>query len=160
MLSVILGYWVMGGRHRDGDLEGQDLPGAGPVGQPIEVGDVAIGHPPFCGADEQGPPVRTAEHQRERGAVLWQFDALQNFAAFGDAGDREPGADPDRAFGVEADAVRGETAGEDPPVGQAPVGVDVERGERSGERLGDDQRPVIGRDDHAIGELDVAGDLA
>jgi hypothetical protein len=56
--------------------------------------------------------------------------------------------------------VRGESFGEDPAVGQAPVGVDAERGERSGERLGDDQRPVIGRDDHAVGELDVAGDLA
>ena len=54
----------------------------------------------------KGPPVRTAEHQRERGAVLGQFDALQNFAAVGDAGYREPGVGPDRAFGVEADAVQ------------------------------------------------------
>ncbi len=76
---------------------------------------MAVGWPPFGGQDEQGPLVRTAEHQRERGAVLGQFDALQNFAAFGDAGHREPGANPDRAFGVEADAVRGETVGEDPP---------------------------------------------
>src|SRR5450755_1012752 len=137
LASSATGSWAAGAGY--GDREGEDLPGAGPVGQPVEVGDVVIGRPPFGGHDEQGPPVRAAEHQRERGAVPGQFDALQNVAAVGDAGYREPGADPDRAFGVEADAVRGETGGEDPPAGQAPVGVDAERGERSGERLGDDQ---------------------
>jgi hypothetical protein len=68
--------------------------------------------------------------------------------------------DPDRAFGVEADAVGAEAVGEDSPVGSPSVCVDIERGEPAGERLGDDQRPVVGRDDHAVGELDVVGDLA
>jgi len=71
-----------------------------------------------------------------------------------------PVGDPDRAFGVEADAVGAEAVGEDSPVGSSSVCVDIERGEPAGERLGDDQRPVVGRDDHAVGELDVGGDLA
>jgi hypothetical protein len=33
-------------------------------------------------------------------------------------------------------------------------------GELAGERLGDDQCLVVRGDDHAVGELDVAGDLA
>ena len=40
------------------------------------------------------------------------------------------------------------------------VRFEVERGQASGERLGDDQRPVVRRDDHAVRELDVARDLA
>ena len=72
---------------------------------------MAVGDPPFGGHDEQGPPVRSAEHQSERRPVLAQFDALQDLAAVGDADDRVRvgGADPYRAVGVEADAVRAET---------------------------------------------------
>src|SRR5450631_1461398 len=61
------GSWPAGAGY--GDREGEDLSGAGPVGQPVEVGDVVIGRPPFGGHDEQSPPVRTAEHQRERARV-------------------------------------------------------------------------------------------
>jgi hypothetical protein len=123
---------------------GQDLSGAGPFGQPLEIGD-AVGRAPLDGQDEQGLPVRSAEHQRKRCPVLGKFDALQDFAALGDADRRVPGrADPDRTLGVQADAVRAEAVGEDPPVGQPSVGVDIERGQPARERLGDDQRPVIG----------------
>jgi predicted nucleic acid-binding protein len=83
------------------DREGEDLPGARPGGQPFEVGDVAVGWPPFGGADEQGPPVRAAEHQRERRPVLLEFDALQDLAALGDAVLRKrwiAGALSDRRF--------------------------------------------------------------
>jgi hypothetical protein len=85
---------------------------------------------PLGGADEQGPPVRAAEHQRERRPVLLEFDALQDRAALGDAGGREPArAHPHRAFGVQADAVRSKTLGEDPPPRQPAIGADAERGE-------------------------------
>ena len=51
---------------------------------------------------------------------------MQDLAALGDADDRVLAAgDPDRAFGVEADAVRAEAVGEDPPVGQPAAGIDV-----------------------------------
>jgi hypothetical protein len=116
---------------------------------------------PLGGADEQGPPVRAAERQGERRAVLAEFHALQDFAALGDADDREPaGLHPDRAFGVHADSVGAEARGEHPSSRQPAVGVDVERGEPARERLGDDQRPAVRSDDHAVRELDVAGDLA
>src|SRR5262252_8831984 len=151
--------WPAGAGYRD--RKGQDLPGAGPGGQPLEVAGDAVGLAPLGGHDEQGPPVRAAEHQRERCPVLTEFDALQDLAALGDADDRVlAGGDPDRAFGVETDSVRAEAVGEDSPVRQSSVGVDVERGETSGEGFGDDQRPVVGGDDHAVGELDVARDLA
>ena len=58
------------------------------------------------------------------------------------------------------DAVRADAVGPHPPVRQAAVGGDVEGGEAAGEGLGDDQRGVVGRDDHAVGELDAVGDLA
>ena len=58
-------------------------------------------------ADEQGPPVRAAEHQRERRPVLGHLDALQDRAARRDADDRAAGgAGPDRALGIHRDAVR------------------------------------------------------
>ena len=104
---------------------------------------------------------RAAEHQREWRPVLLEFDTLQDFAALGYAGDREPACGhPHRAFGVHADAVGPQTLGEHPPPRQPAVAVDVERGEPARERLGDDQRPAVRSDDHAVGELDVAGDLA
>src|SRR6516225_10285057 len=90
------------------DREGQDLSGARPAGQPLEILE-AVGIVPLGGHDEQGSPVRAAEHQRERGPVLAEFDALQDLAALGDADHRViRGADPDRAFSVEADAIRAE----------------------------------------------------
>ena len=67
---------------------------------------------------------------------------------------------PDSALRVEADAVRADAVGPHPPIRQAAVRGDVERGEAAGERLGDDQRRVVGRDDHAVGELDAVRDLA
>ena len=85
---------------------------------------------PLGGQDEQGSPVRTAEHQRERCPALGQFDALQDLTALGDAHEREPRGNPDRAFGVQADAIRGDALRENAPAGQPAVGVDVEGGER------------------------------
>ena len=67
---------------------------------------------------------------------------------------------PDCAIGVEADAVGADAVGPDAAVRQAAVGGDVEGGEAAGEGLGDDQRRVVGRDRHAVGELDLVGDLA
>jgi len=115
---------------------------------------------PLGGADEQGLPVRAAEHQRERRAVLVEFDPLQDFTTVGHPDNGESARlAPDRAVGVQADAVWPEPLGEHPPPRQSTVGVDVERGEPARERLGDDQRPAVGGDDHAVGELDVASDL-
>jgi hypothetical protein len=118
-------------------------PVRGPLASRSRLTTWSSGRPPFCGADEQGSPVWSAEHQRERGPALGQFAALQDFAALGDAGDREPSADPDRALGVEAGAVRSDSPREDPPAGQPSASVDVERGEPAGEGLGDNQRPVV-----------------
>src|SRR5439155_20657752 len=69
---------------------------------------------------------------------------------------------PDRAFGVETDAVRDAVAevGPHAPVGQAAVRGDVEGGEPLGVGLGDDQRSVVGCDEHAVGEREVVCDLA
>jgi len=92
--------------------------------------------------------------------VLAELGALQDVAALGDPDNRVPGGgDPDRALGVEADAVGAEMIGEHAPVRQPAVRADVERGEPARERLGNDQRPVVGCDDHAVRELDVVGDL-
>src|SRR5262249_3703606 len=44
--------------------------------------------------------------------------------------------------------------------GQAPAGVNIERGEPPGEGFGDDQRASVWGDDHAVGKLDVVCDLA
>ena len=143
------------------DGQHQDLSGARAVGQPVEVGGYAVGRPPFGGQDEQGPPVRAAEHQRERCPVLIELDPLQDLAAVGDPHDRGLArGHPDRALGVQADPVRSQVRGEHAPAGQPAVGVDVERGELASERLGDDQRPVVRGDDHAVGEGNVTGDLA
>src|SRR5262249_3956808 len=45
-------------------------------------------------------------------------------------------------------------------VGEAAVGADVEGAELAGKRFGDDERAVIGRDDHTVGEGNAVGDLA
>jgi hypothetical protein len=134
--------WPAGAGHCD--REGEDVPGARPCGEPFKVGDVVVGQVPLGGADEQGPPVRVAEHQRERRSVLLEFDPLQDFTSLGypDHG-KSARLDPDRAFGVHGDAVRCEPFGEHPSAGQAAVGLDVERGELACKRLSDDQRPAV-----------------
>src|SRR5206468_3566789 len=68
---------------------------------------------------------------------------------------------PDGVCGVEADTV-GETAvevGPYPPVRQAAVGRDVEGREPLAVRLRQDQRRVVGRHYHAVGECDALGYL-
>ena len=110
-ISQLPGSWPTGAGHLD--RESEDLSGAGPVDHPAEVGDVVIGWPPFGRADEQGAPVWSAEASA-RQSTLGQFDVLQDFASLDDPVDGEPGADPDRSFGVEADAVRGDACGEYP----------------------------------------------
>ena len=88
------------------------------------------GRVPLSCADEQGSPVRAAEHQRERHPVLRECDPLPDFTTLGHAHHGGSACmDPDRAFGVHRDAVRRQAPGEHPPPRQAAVGVDVECGE-------------------------------
>ena len=95
------------------------------------------------GDDVEGAPVVVAEHAGEAAAVGGH--GLQHLAALGDADAALVGdvGVPDRALGVEADAVgRGALAevGPDPPVDEVARVGDRERGEPVGVRLGDDQR--------------------
>src|ERR1039458_4534685 len=114
--------------------------------------------------------VRAAEHGGEDYAVV--LAPAQYLAALADPDDglrRIVTArvftcvrclDPDGAVGVHADAVRAKTLGPRSAVGQAAVGGDIERGQAPGEGLRDDQRRVVRRDHHPVGEFQVAGDLA
>src|SRR5260370_12686611 len=74
---------------------------------------------PDCACDPAGHRDAGSVRARsiaERCLVLPEFDPLQDLAARGDTDDRVPArGDPDPALGVQADAVRGETVGEDPP---------------------------------------------
>src|SRR5262245_20639875 len=67
--------------------------------------------------------------------------------------------DPDRAFGIEADAVGVAALDLRPgaPVRERAVGCDVEGRQPMRERLADDQRLAIGRDHRAVGEQQVVG---
>ena len=67
------------------DREGEDFPGARPRGQPFKVGDMVVRQAPLGRADEQGSPVRAAEHQCEQRPVLLEFDPLQYFTALSHA---------------------------------------------------------------------------
>ncbi len=107
-------------------------------------------------------PERPSECAREAAAV--EFDRLQHLASLADAHAAFVGdvPVPDGALGVEADAV-GDPLAEvrpDPAVGEAAVVCDVERGEPLCVGLGDDQRRVVGRHEHAVGEGDAVGHLA
>src|SRR5690606_33380906 len=116
---------------------------------------------PLGREDEQRPAVRAAERAGEGTPV--QLDRLQDVPALGNA--YAPlvwhvGV-PDGALGVDADAVRIATGeiGPRPPVAQVAVVGDVEGGEPAAERLGDDQRRVVGRHRHAVREGEAVGDL-
>jgi hypothetical protein len=76
---------------------------------------------------------------------------------------RRPAGRPSRfgvhpaPLGVHDDAVAGQRRPH-PPVRPAPVGADVERGERTRQRRRDDQVAASGGDRHAVGERDSLGD--
>ena len=103
-----------------------------------------------------------AEHAGEAAAV--ELDRLQHLAAFADAHAalvRDVGV-PDGALGVEADAVRepsprsAQTRRFDRP----PSAAMSNAVSRVAVGLGDDQRGVVGRDRHAVGEGDAVGHRA
>jgi hypothetical protein len=105
--------------------------------------------------------VGTPEHAREAGPV--ELNALEGLAALGDTRAVVGvvcGGRPDATVCIDADAVRSDTVRPRTPTGQAAVVVDVEGGEPSGERLRDDQRAVVGREDHPVREREFIGDLA
>ena len=105
-----------------------------------------------------GPP--SAQAKQPRSSSI----RLQDLAAFADA--HAPLVRhvrvPDGVLRVGTDAVRYPVAelGPHPPVRQASVGRDVERREPLGIGLGDDQRPIVGHDEHAVREGQAVGDLA
>src|SRR5918994_3704879 len=120
-----------------------------------------LGATPVGGEHEQRAAVGTPEYAREAGPV--ELDALQHLAALADTRAVVGvvcGGRPDAAVGIEADAVRSDTVRPRAPIGQAALVVDVEGGEPSGERLGDDQRAVVGRDAHPVRERELVGDLS
>src|SRR5206468_7892399 len=101
--------------------------------------------------------VRAPERACEAAAV--QIDGLQHLTTFAHAHATLVGdvPVPDGVCGVEADAV-GETAvevGPYPPVRHAAVGRDVEGRELLAVGLCEDQRRVVGRHYHAVGECDA-----
>jgi tellurite resistance protein TerC len=106
---------------------------------------------------EQGPAIGAAEGAGKAASV--EVDRAEHGPAFAD-----PDAAlvrnvrvPDRALGVQGDAVRRGVAqvGPHPAPRQPAVGPYVERGEPPGVRLGDDQRPAVRGDRHPVGERDV-----
>jgi hypothetical protein len=110
---------------------------------------------------EQPPTVGAAEHGREAGAA--EVDPLEHFTALADSGAvvrhvRARG--PDAAVRVETDAVRADSVRPDATVRQGAVVLDVEGGEACGKGLGDDERLVVRRDDHAVGEGELVRHLA
>src|SRR5215207_5827580 len=121
----------------------------------------SLGAAPVRREHEQRPTVGAAEHGREARAA--EVDPFEHFTALADAGAvvchvRARG--PDAAVRVEADAVRPDPVGPDATVRQGAVAGDVEGGEPGGERLGDDERLVVGRDDHAVREGELVRHLA
>src|SRR4029453_12683341 len=107
---------------------------------------------PFRCYNEQRFLVSAAEHAGKAATI--SIDCLQHLATFAD-----PHAAlvrnvrvPDRAVGIEADAV-GSTVAEIGPnmsVGQAAVRSDVECGKPLAVRLSNNQRSIIGSHRHAI----------
>ena len=140
-----------------GGRGGQHLTGARPLGQPCDVLLEALGHAPVGGQQEQRPAVVASEHAGEAGPV--ELHAVEDLAPFADPADEVVAelahVAPDRAVGVHADAVGADVLGPDTPVREAAVVGDVERRQPRGERLRDDQRRVVGRHHHAVGEGDV-----
>src|SRR5579871_4686500 len=107
---------------------------------------------------EQRLAVVAAEHARE--TKLVQLDALQHLATWCDAVAARPAVfergRPDRALSVQAHTVAALTQlGPDATVCKCSVGVDVERGESGLEGFGHEQRLVVRRDDHSVGEVHV-----
>ena len=114
------------------------------------------------GGDEQRRPVRAAEHAGEAAAV--ERDCLQYFAAFAHAHAALVGdvGVPDRAFRVEADAV-GDAVAERRPRRAGSTGCRRRAMSKAvslpGVGFGDDQRRIVRRHRHAVGEGDAVGDL-
>jgi len=117
---------------------------------------------PFRRENEQRFPVGTAKHARETAAI--SIDRLQRLATFADADAtfvRNVGV-PDRAIGVEADAVGNARAeiGPDSSVRQTAIQSDVECGDPFAMGLSNDQRSIVGSYGHAIWKGDVVGYLS
>jgi hypothetical protein len=89
-----------------------------------------LGAPPLVDGQEQGSPIRTAEHAGEAAAI--EVDDLQDLAAraHAHAATAPDVAVPHGTLGIQADAVGvvGDL-GPGPAVGQATVGGDAEGGE-------------------------------
>src|SRR5690242_8947356 len=97
----------------DADRDGENPAGARTVPQAVEVVGDAVVRVPLRGEDAEGRAVEVGQGQRERRSVFGEVDVLEDLAAVGDADDTvAAGLDPDRALGVEADAVRAEVVGE------------------------------------------------
>ena len=142
------GYGCRDGKHLTG-------PSSEPPVQPFDAA-------PFGRQDEQCPPVRPAERTGEAATV--EFDRLQDLAtlAYSDASTGSGTSPYQTAPSVSMQVPSGTVAQlcPRPPVGQAAVGGDVERGEPAGEGLGDDQRRFVGSHDHALRKRDRVGNLA
>ena len=129
----------------------------------------ALGPSPLSRQHEKESTIRSAQHGGEDRPVV--FDPLQHSAAFFDAYASTfgrvgaacvragvGGLGPDRALGVEADPVGSHVVGPHPTVREAAVGVDVERGQPSGEGLRNDECGVVRRDHHPVRKVDLGGD--
>src|SRR5262249_28562834 len=110
-------------------------------------------------ADEQVAAFRPAEHAGER--LLLDTDALRDRAALAHAQDlcADRRGDPDRALGIEADAVwyGALERRPDAPIAQRSVRVDVESRQTSTVRLADDQSAAVRHDHGAVREQHVVG---
>ena len=94
-------------------------------------------------------------------AGVRDLDLVEHLATVADAQDPsgERARDPDRAFGVETDAVgnRALELREEPPLGERAVVGDRERGEPAAVALADDQGAAVVGDDRPVREGDPVG---
>ena len=108
---------------------------------------------------QQRAPVFAAQHAGDRG--VFGRDAFEHLTPFAhpQAFARSRRGEPDRALGIEADAVgRGRTqVGPDATPRQAAVGGDIEGRQAVRRRLGDDEGAAIERERGAVGKHHVGG---
>src|SRR4029453_13024509 len=118
----------------------------------------SFGAAPVRGHHEQRPTVGAAEHGCEAGAA--EIDLLEHLATLADTGAvvrHVCARGPDAAVRVEADAVGADTVCPHAPIRQVAVSLDVEGGEACGKGLGDDERLIVRRYDHAVREGQLVG---
>src|SRR5439155_1203744 len=113
-----------------------------------------------AGAQVQRAAILGAEHAGEREARAGRDRALDASAVEHAQHTRGPRIGyPDGALGVQTDAV-GEAAverGEEPAIRERAVGGDVERRQPMRQRLRDDQRAAVGRDDRTVRKRQLVG---